>query len=135
MRLCLASAFIVLIATPVLADPRPMQPTAKAELDRGLERFAAHDYVTAIAAFDAGYAIDPHPDFLYAKAQAQRLGGDCRSAIDTYTAFLASAPPASESELAKGNIAKCQQLLAASHPVEPAVEPSQPVAPPLAKAP
>jgi len=110
------------------ADSRPIVETAKRELDRGLERFAAHDYATAIAAFDAGYAIDPHPDFLYAKAQAQRLGGDCRAALVSYRAFLSSNPPSTEAELARGNITKCEEVLAASAPTEPVdVSPTVPV--------
>jgi hypothetical protein len=104
-----------------------MAAPARTELDRGLGRFAVHDYAGAIAAFDAGYAIDPHPDFLYAKAQAQRLGGDCSGAIASYNAFLASNPPQREGDLAKSNISKCEQLLApvADH-VETTPEPIKP---------
>jgi len=116
MRRYLTSTIILAFVTSAAADTRPMAPAAKTELDRGLERFAARDYATAIAAFDAGYAIDPHPDFLYAKAQAQRLGGDCRAAIANYNAFLATTPPESQQDLARGNIARCETLLAASHP-------------------
>lgn len=132
MQRYLASAIAVLtiMTTHVGAQPRPIAKDAKRELDRGMERFAAHDYVAAITAFDTGYAIDPHPDFLYAKAQAQRLGGDCRGAVASYTAFLAASPPASEAELARNNIARCDQVLAASKPEpKPELEPTP--APPL----
>jgi len=110
-----------------------MSAAAKAELDRGRAKYAAHDYAAAITAYDAGYAIDPHPDFMYAKAQAQRLGGDCRGAITSYNAFLSSSPPQSEADLAKQNIAKCEALLAASSPQAPAVEPpvTKPATPPV----
>jgi hypothetical protein len=131
MRHFLASSLALALATAaVAADPRtPMVPAAKAELDRGLAKFASHEYATAITAFDAGFAIDPHPDFLYAKAQAQRLGGDCRGALLTYQAFLATDPPATEAELARSNIHRCQEVLAASgptvspEPVKPLPEP------------
>jgi len=128
MRRYLASTILLAFVTSAAGDPRPMAPAAKSELDRGLERFGAHDYATAIAAFDAGYAIDPHPDFLYAKAQAQRLGGDCRGAIATYSAFIETTPPAKEADLARGNIARCETLLAASRP--PPTEPTGSAVPP-----
>ncbi len=126
MRRCLASAILFLASAPVIAGPRPMSPDAKADFDRGSEKYTQHDYAGAITAYDAGYAIDPHPDFLYAKAQAQRLGGDCNSAIVTYQAFLATDPPASEAELARNNIGKCEQVLAASKPTPPEAVPPEP---------
>lgn len=109
------------LAVPALAiaEPVPVAPEARPHLDHGLERFAARDYAAAIAAFDAGFAIDPHPDFLYAKAQAQRLGGDCRAALVTYRAFLDRHPPEAEAELARGNVARCERVLAASRVPEP----------------
>src|SRR5204863_3154893 len=105
------------------AQPRPIEPAAKVQFDRGSERFGAHDYAAAIAAFDAGYAIDPHPDFLYAKAQAQRLGGDCRGALGTYRAFLETSPAAEEAQLARDNVAKCEHVLVASLPPDPVKPP------------
>lgn len=116
MRRYLANLVVALVASSAYADSRPMLPDAKVQLDKGIDKYNAHDYAAAIAMFDAGYAIDPHPDFLYVKAQAQRLSGDCRAAVVTYQAFLASEPPASEAEVARGNIAKCEQQLAAQKP-------------------
>ena len=133
MRRCLASSLVLALACEVAAaQPRPMTAAAKAELDRGRAKYAAHDYAAAITAYDAGYAIDPHPDFMYAKAQAQRLGGDCRGAITSYNAFLSSSPPQSEADLAKQNIAKCEALLAASSPQGPVEPPvTKPAEPPV----
>ena len=121
----------VVLATASMAAADPMAPAAKAQLDRGLERFKAKDYAAAIAAFDAGYAIDPKPEFLYVKAQAQRLGGDCRTAIATYRAYLATHPPHDKVEYANANIDRCEKQLAAepaapAQPEEPAPAPSPP---------
>ena len=120
------------------ADGRgTMAPAAKAELDRGLERFKAKDYAGAIAAFDAGYAIDAKPEFLYVKAQAQRLSGDCRKAIETYLAYLATHPPEDKVEYANANIERCErQLAAAPGPSDASSEPgeSEPVEAPPASA-
>jgi tetratricopeptide (TPR) repeat protein len=87
---------------------------ARVELERGLKLFKAGKYADAITAFDAGYEIDPHPDFLYARGQAQRRGGDCRRAIKSYNAFLETEPPASEVALTRQNIKTCEHVLAAS---------------------
>ena len=95
------------------ADTRPMSDDAKHLLDHGQELFLAHDYTGAIAAYDAGFALDPHPDFLYAKAQAQRLAGDCAGAIQSYQGFLASSPPDAEAKIARFNIDRCQTDLPA----------------------
>lgn len=136
MRRFLSSiALVVGLVGPARAQPRPLNEVAKAEMDRGLERLAARDFAAAITAFDAGYAIDPDPRFLYDKAQAQRLGGDCRSALDSYKAFLASDPPKAQAEVAQLNITRCEQVIAASHTtpievVEPKHEQVETVEPP-----
>src|SRR5262249_52360184 len=113
-RFLVSSIVVVAFAGSAAAEPRRMTSAAKAEFDRGLELFAAHDYAGTIAALDAGYAIAPPPDFLNTKAQAQRLGGDCRGALVTYNAFLATSPPPREAKVARDNVAKCEKLLAAS---------------------
>lgn len=146
MRRCLhdialIAAMVVCCAAagPARADGR-MAPAAKTELDRGLERFKAKDYAGAIAAFDAGYAIDAKPEFLYVKAQAQRLSGDCRKAIETYLAYLATHPPDDKVEYANANIERCERQLAASTPAsgepgEPSdSEPAEPLPAPAATA-
>ncbi len=115
----------LLLPSLAVADPRPVSSDARPHLDHGLERFAARDFAAAIAAFDAGFAIDPHPDFLYAKGQAQRLGGDCRDAVVTYRAFLDLDPPETEAALARGNVARCERVLAASRTPDP--PPARPV--------
>jgi tetratricopeptide (TPR) repeat protein len=115
MRRFLASAVVVaaILGAPDAArgDPREMDRDAKRELERGLDLFDAGDYDDAIEAFDAGIAIDPHPDFLYAKAQAQRMNGECDGAIETYRGFLATSPPAKEAKPARFNIERCEKEL------------------------
>jgi hypothetical protein len=118
---------IAMLVPDAVADKRKLAPDAKAELDHGLKAFQAHRYAEAIIAFDQGYTIDPDPDFLYAKAQAQRLGGDCRAAIASYNRFLSSAPPDDEAALARGNIARCEHVFAASNEPEPPALPTQPI--------
>jgi tetratricopeptide (TPR) repeat protein len=99
-----------------------MAATARVEMERGDRSYAAKDYEGAIAAYDAGFAVDPHPDFLYKKGQALRLLGKCEAAIQAYQGFLASSPPLVESERTHRNITRCQAQLLAARPAETPVE-------------
>jgi tetratricopeptide (TPR) repeat protein len=129
MRCCLVSWLVLVASTSAHAD-RTISPAATVELDRGEQLFRDGDYAGAIAAFDAGYALDPQPIFLYDKAQAQRLSGDCRSAIESYRAFLATEPPDREAQLAHKNIANCE----AKRVMAPPVVDERPVPEPTAAA-
>jgi hypothetical protein len=118
MRCLLISSLLLIRSAPAFAE-RKISERARVELVRGEENFRQRDYAAAITAFDAGYAIDPQPIFLYDKAQAQRLAGDCKSAIDTYRAFLATQPPHNEATRAQKNIDNCEATL----PPPPRVDP------------
>jgi hypothetical protein len=88
-----------------------MSAEAKAHLVRGAQLFEAGAFADAIAELKAGHAIDPHPDFLYAQAQAERKRGNCVAAIDLYRAFLHSGPPADEAERAQANLDRCEEAI------------------------
>jgi hypothetical protein len=120
---CLSSAGATRAAT--LAQPEgtavdlqsaeiegPLRPDARALYDRAIARFPAHDYDGAIADLEAGYAIDPRRDFLFAEAQAKRLSGDCRGAVPIYQRFLTTRPPALQVNAAHIALARCAQELA-----------------------
>jgi hypothetical protein len=124
MRSFLISAFLLaLMVSPARAEPRPIAAAAKKELDRARALFDAGDYTGAVAAIDAGFAIDPHPDFLYARGQAQRKLGDCTGAVASFRAFLASSPPERAAEAARTNIERCEAA-AAAQPLAPRPPPS-----------
>jgi tetratricopeptide (TPR) repeat protein len=93
------------------AGRRPMSAEARARLQEGIRLFEAGEYAAAIAAFRAGRALDPHPDFLYAEAQAEQRRGNCPGAIAAYRAFLLGDPPAAERDLAGRNIERCEEAL------------------------
>ncbi|HEU5061500.1 MAG TPA: hypothetical protein VFU21_33495 [Kofleriaceae bacterium] len=117
MRSCLTSALVIaILVSPAEAQPRPMADAARVELRRAHALFDIGDYRGAIAAIDAGFAIDPHPDFLYAKGQAQRKLGDCAGAVASFRAFLASAPPERAAEAARTNIERCSEAAAEQQP-------------------
>ena len=92
-----------------------MRPEAAALYTRGLERFATRDYAGAIADLEAGYAIDPRREFLFAEGQAKRLAGDCKGAVALYQRFLATNPTAVQANATQIALGRCAQHLA-DHP-------------------
>jgi tetratricopeptide (TPR) repeat protein len=113
MKRTIAVAIAVVCA---LTAPARADETADAHLQDGLARYEAGDFAGAMAAFDAGYAVEPRPAFLFAAAQAARRSGDCRRAIDYYDRFLASDPSESQAEAAREQRDRCAETL----PAEPA---------------
>lgn len=89
-----------------------MRPDARAFFERALSRFGSHDYAAAIADLEAGYALEPRRDFLFAEAQAKRLGGDCGGAVALYQRFLMTGPPAVQASAAQIALGRCAQELA-----------------------
>jgi len=107
-----------------------MRPDAAALYKRGLERFAARDYAAAVADLEAGYAIEPRREFLFAEGQAKRLAGDCKGAVGLYRRFLATNPPAVQANATQIALGRCAQHMA-EHPEVVIVEqPRQPPPPP-----
>lgn len=120
-------ALAVVLAAPWLAGPntaraqaRPSteQPSqgditarATAHLQRGVELYGQKDYELAIAEFHAGFAIDPRPEFLFALAQAERLSGDCPTAIVYYRRFLDTEPDPNQADAARVNMKRCTRAL------------------------
>jgi hypothetical protein len=89
-----------------------MHPAAQALYDRALKGFETHDYAGAIRDLEAGYALDPRREFLFAEGQAKRLGGDCRGAVVLYQRFLATKPPPLQVDATQIALARCAQELA-----------------------
>ena len=89
-----------------------MRPEAEALYTRGLERFATHDYAAADADLEAGYAIEPRREFLFAEGQAKRLAGDCKGAVALYQRFLTTDPAAVQVNATHIALGRCAQHLA-----------------------
>ncbi|MEA2699210.1 MAG: hypothetical protein QOI66_3481, partial [Myxococcales bacterium] len=97
----------------------------------------AKKYPAAIQELEAGYALDPRREFLFAEAQAQRLAGDCQRAVPLYQRFLATEPSALQASAAQVGLARCAQQMATATPTPPAgsAGPSPTVPPPAPPAP
>jgi hypothetical protein len=93
-----------------------MKPETRALYDRGLALYQAKDYAAAVQAFEAGFALEPRREFLFANAQARRLAGDCRGAVPLYQRFLEMAPPAVQASATHIALARCAQQMAAERP-------------------
>ena len=102
-----------------------MQPEAAALYTRGLQRYTARDYPGALADLEAGYAIEPRREFLFAEGQAKRLAGDCKGAVALYQRFLATNPSAVQANATQIALGRCAQHMA-EHPEIVVVEPPRP---------
>jgi tetratricopeptide (TPR) repeat protein len=107
--------------------------------------FREQRWIDAAEAFARAHELDPLPEYLYAQAQAERMGGRCEHAIVTYRRFLAEDPPAQAAADAEANLHKCEaqgsspapsddaarRVALEPHPNEPTVgSPDQPAASP-----
>jgi hypothetical protein len=90
-----------------LAPPSEPERTANPHFDPARAAFEAEDWDTAAREFEAAYAHDGRLEYLYAQAQAERLGGHCAQAVESYRRFIAAQPPEAAIEDANENIAKC----------------------------
>jgi tetratricopeptide (TPR) repeat protein len=134
------AASVLALAGQARADDGAMKPEARAHLDKGLALYEAKDYTGAIRELAAGHAIDPKPAFLYARAQAERLSGNCEAAVVHYDEFLATGPEPEREAAARANLARCKDELAAQAPAPtptaaPAPAPAPSSAPPPEPAP
>jgi len=116
------------------SQPAPMTPEARARYDEGLRLYADHAFAAAIRELEAGFALDPRREFLFAEAQAYRLSGDCARAIPLYERFLGSGPSPLQVDATRLALDRCARR---TSPITPppapplAPAPAQPVSPPV----
>jgi tetratricopeptide (TPR) repeat protein len=112
-------------AEPTTPTPTPtgetgtgaMSDEARGHYQRGLALYGDKDYAGAIAELEAGYAIDPRREFLFAEAQALRLNGDCKGAVPLYKKFLDSRPDDVQTNATHIALGRCAEQMA-SKPAE-----------------
>jgi len=114
----------VALAMPVPAlaqEPAPIVEESPGE--RAARHFAAKEWDAAIEALVEAYALDPDPDYLYARAQAERFRGRCDVAIALYEHYVASGPGEQQRADAERHIVACRAQLQPTAP-PPRVEPA-----------
>jgi hypothetical protein len=90
-----------------------MNDEVRARWEHGLAEHAARHYRAASEDFAACYRLDPRREFLFAWAQATRLGGDCETAVALYRRYLQAAVSAKQADAARSQLAACEAELAA----------------------
>jgi tetratricopeptide (TPR) repeat protein len=145
----LGAALAMLAATPLHAQdietrPAPAgedkaDPEARRLAERGLAHYEAGRYREAIDDFEASYRITQAPGLLYNLAQAQRLKGDCATALALYRRFLAANPTGNIRQLTETRIRETEQCAtddrqsrapATAPMLTPAIPAATPAAPP-----
>lgn len=102
-----------LLAAPAAAgdDATELEERINTHLERAVEFYAEKQYELAIVEFRAAFALDPRPDLLFALAQAERLSGDCPTAVVYYERYLETDPDEEQAEAARVNMNKCERAL------------------------
>jgi tetratricopeptide (TPR) repeat protein len=116
---------IAITLAAVLAAPGNLEAAEAAQ--HGERAYAAERFSEAASAFAEAYRLDPKPAYLYALAQAERLGDRCDLAIEHYEAFVRRVSDEVAAQTARTNIEACNAALATmappAAPLEPEVEP------------
>jgi tetratricopeptide (TPR) repeat protein len=96
------SAFALTLVLAAVAQAEPAAPTdearaiARMHYDKAVSHFNANEYAAAAEEFLAVHKAIPQPALLYNAAQAYRLGGDGKKALEYYRAFDKEAPTAKQ---------------------------------------
>ena len=128
MRISLIAALVIgFLAREAAAQPDKV--AAQAAFTDGQQRYAAGDYLPAAMKFEAAYAADPDPVYLFNVAQAYRLGNACPKAVAYYKRFLAAVP--NPPNLAKVNqyLEQSEACVKAMAVADPVTKPTPPVDP------
>jgi tetratricopeptide (TPR) repeat protein len=88
--------------------------------------FRAGQYAQALARLEAGYALDPRPEFLIPLAQTYRELGRLDEALDRCEKYLALAPPGRVANQVAALARELRQEHARTTPPPPAPEPEPP---------
>ena len=129
---CVALVAAMLSAAPAIAQPAASaadRKKAKAYVDAGLVAQADRDYEGAIALYRKAYELVPHPTLLFNLAQAHRLAGRQREALELYRRYVAVAPETSLAREAQQWIAALEAAGAETPPEPVVLEPPAPTPP------
>ena len=99
---------------------------AKQLTEQGLAHYNVGEYDKAIDEFKRAYLISKTPSLLFNIAQAQRLKGDCKEALQSYTAYLRADPSANRAKI-EARIAEMEKCV--KEKPEPKPEPPPEVKP------
>ncbi len=105
---------------------------AREHFNKGTTQYTLNHYEEAILEFEAGYAAEPEPAFLYNLAQAHAKLGHTRVAIDFYRKYLELGATAEDTPQVREIIDRLTHELEAPKLPPPVVAPPpKPLAPPI----
>jgi len=91
---------------------------ARAHFRTGMARYVLNHYEEAILEFEAGYASDPIPAFLFNLAQCHAKAGRKEKAIEFYRKYLDMGAPTQDAIMVQEAIERLERELRAPPPVE-----------------
>ena len=109
--LALGVALAISSAAGVARAQSAPDATPPSHEKRAQVAYALQDWPTAIREFEAAFQGEQRPDFLWGIAQAQRLSGDCKAAINTYKSYRRTEISAEQSAAADSRIHACEEEL------------------------
>ena len=77
------------------------------------EEFRAGDFEAASETLARLYGIDPRPEYLYLRAEVERLGGHCGTSVELYRRYIETGPEPRKVEQARNQVARCGEALEA----------------------
>lgn len=115
----------VLVGLTALASAQgPSGKTAGELFTEGQQRYAAGEYLVAADKFEAAYALDPDPAYLFNIAQAYRFGNACAKAATSYKAFLLEVPNPPNATKVQQYLDQSEECAKTQAAAEPAVPPT-----------
>jgi tetratricopeptide (TPR) repeat protein len=107
----------------LLSTPPGDVEQARADFERGAALYGAGNFRAALAAFEAAQARAPAPQALFNIARCQERLGQLADALDSYTAYLASAPDAPDRAAVSARIQELRARLPLEASLRISVEP------------
>lgn len=113
----------VLMAGLLLSTAPSDVEQARADFERGADLYRVGDFRGALAAFEAAQARAPAPQSLFNIARCQERLGQLAEAVESYGAYLASAPDAPDRKAVAAHVAELEARLPLEASLRVAVEP------------
>jgi hypothetical protein len=107
------------------AMARSLNGEARPHFVLGYKAFNNKDYKTAIAEFEIAYRLDPEVPLLFTWAQAERLGGNCKRALELYQKYLYSEINREQAAFTRERIKECGGVAKAPIVVAPPPPPHE----------
>lgn len=101
----------------------PSRAEIREMVTRAEAAYKAQEWDAASRAFADVYAIDPKPDYLFARAQAERFAGRCNVAVKLWDSYIAAETSPDAVREAKSLRAYCEPAATGTTPAATATRP------------